>query len=520
MNVSLVEVAGANFRTDEKSDELNTKFMERLGMQKRYLPARLAIARSLAKPGSFELSGSTQDSGKVIKGDTLFGTGTTLSVWLALIMERSEQPDMNLKQLLQEVGAHWRRGIELLDRDWKQAGEDVPQFVKLLVEVADLPASGRTRAGSVGDESVQVVSSGLIEVPIGEVGEDVATGEKVAWNLNGRGGSPHCAVMGGVGTGKTRTAVSMLQAIREHAKVPLLTFDFKDDLTADSGGDYQLDKDFEAKVLEPPRTPIPLDVLWMRSTSDIDIAEAASRFRDSFGRLKGSRLGAKQRTAVHDAVSSALKSQAAIGSATDTRAPCELTHIKQALKMLYEEREWRDDGATSTMEEICRHPLFAPTYQPSEFFKRSWVIKLPPNVPEDSRTIVVNLLLDALDQHLNSLADTDLSPDGARGLRILCMIDEAHQILKNRLPSLSSLIRMSRSKGGAIMLISQSPDDFSGEDDEFLSEMGLVVAFATNASSRHVTRILGKGTNLGALQDGQCFAKRRGDQTSKKIKAW
>ena len=50
MSFSLVEVAGANFRTNEESDELNTKFMGRLGMRKRYLPAALAISRSLAIP--------------------------------------------------------------------------------------------------------------------------------------------------------------------------------------------------------------------------------------------------------------------------------------------------------------------------------------------------------------------------------------------------------------------------------------------------------------------------------------
>ena len=37
MSISLVEVAGANFRTDYDSDKLNTDFMGRLGMRKRYL---------------------------------------------------------------------------------------------------------------------------------------------------------------------------------------------------------------------------------------------------------------------------------------------------------------------------------------------------------------------------------------------------------------------------------------------------------------------------------------------------
>lgn len=372
-----------------------------------------------------------------------------------------------------------------------------------------MSGGSRTRLGGSADGTT--FTTGQIAVPIGEIAEDVVTKEKVVWDLNGPGGSPHSAIMGGVGSGKTRTAVAMLRSIRQQASVPLLAFDFKGDLGTDAAGEgYHLDELFGAKVLEPPREPIPLDVLSLRSRDEIDISEAASRFRESFSRLKGSRLGDRQRTALHDAASLAL------GSNTT----CELRHIRDALVNIYEESEMKEDGAIATMREICRFPLFEPKFDPTTFFQKSWIIKLPPNVAEDSRTIVVNLVLDALDQYLNSLVDAERGADGARGLRILCMVDEAHQVLGARLPALANLIRMSRSKGGAVMLISQSPDDFSGEDDEFLSEMGLVAAFSTNAPPRNATRILGKGANLSALQTGQCFAKRRGDQAAKRIKAW
>lgn len=510
MSISLVEVAGANFRTDYDGDELNNEFMKRLGMRKRYLPARLAISRSLAVHAAPEPLVEDHDPGKVIKGDTLFGTGTALSVWLALIVERSGQADLDTRKLVALIGAHWKRGLELLDREWEQAEQDVAKFVKRLVEVAELPTSGGRKRQSGGSTLGATFSKGQINVPIGEIAEDVTSKEKVIWSLNGQGGSPHSAIMGGVGSGKTRTAVAMLRSIRDQANVPLLAFDFKGDLGTDaSGGGYHIDELFGAKTLEPPRLPIPLDVLSMQSRGEIDIAEAASRFRESFARLKGSRLGDRQRTALHTASTRALVSQ----------SPCELRHIRDELIGVYEELEMKEDGAISTMQEICRFPLFEPTHDPAAFFQQSWIIKLPPNVAEDSRTIVVNLVLDALDQHLNSLVDAESSADGARGLRILCMVDEAHQILGSKLPSLSNLIRMSRSKGGAIMLISQSPDDFSGEDDEFLSEMGLVAAFSTNAPPRNAARILGKGANLGALKTGECYAKRRGDQ-ARKLKAW
>jgi hypothetical protein len=187
---------------------------------------------------------------------------------------------------------------------------------------------------------------------------------------------------------------------------------------------------------------------------------------------------------------------------------------------VYAERELKEDGAIATLEDICRFPLFEPVEAPADFFRKSWVISLPAKVPESSRGIVVNLVLDALDRHLNSLPEAPTDADGNRALRIVCVIDEAHRILGTKLPGLSALIRQSRSKGGSVMLISQSPDDFSGEDDEFLDEMGLVIAFATNAKPAAAGRILGRGANLATLGPGECLAKRRGTSTARRVAAW
>ena len=90
MSLTLVDVAGHNFRTDEDSDKLNQAFMGRLGVKARLVPARLAIARSLATQGQPPSLPEGVDLGKSIKGDTLFGTGSDLSTWLALIVQKSK----------------------------------------------------------------------------------------------------------------------------------------------------------------------------------------------------------------------------------------------------------------------------------------------------------------------------------------------------------------------------------------------------------------------------------------------
>lgn len=526
MSITIVDVAGADFRTDLDADNLNTKFMERLGMTKRYLPARLAIARSLSMSASADLDLDGNAHGKPIKGDTLFGTSDELLVWLTLIVEHFGQPVLEVKQFRALVYAHWRRGISSLDHDWSlaeqaSAGSSVGEatvfgFLKRLAVAAELPAMSGGRLQLDGNDvpPVDFGFMGKVSVPVGEIGEDVDSKEKVVWEMNGKGGSPHSAVMGKSGSGKTVMAAAMLRAIRRQIPVPLIAFDFKGDLFDFTGVKEKtsLGEVFEAEIVEPPSVPVPLNVLTVPQNGDvsINIHQAAQRFRDSFSRLKGSQLGDLQKGRVYEAASRALSSQKV----------CELYHIRDQLAQIYDENDIRKDGALTMMEELCRFPLFRPDLSSREFFQRSWVIKLPLNVPSDSRIIVTNLLLDALSQYLGSLVDTDVDENGARALRVLCMVDEAHQILTTKLPSLTDLIRMSRSKGGAVMLVSQSPDDFSGEDDEFLDNMGLVASFTTNAKPRAAQRVLGlsRGKNLSGLEEGVCIA--RVDKATKKIKAW
>ena len=80
---------------------------------------------------------------------------------------------------------------------------------------------------------------------------------------------------------------------------------------------------------------------------------------------------------------------------------------------------------------------------------------------------------------------------GTRDLRHLTMLDEAHVILSTKLPALGNLVRMSRSKGGTLMLISQSPDDFEGAEDGYLDNMGMTLAFNTQARPGPTKRIFG-----------------------------
>lgn len=502
MGIKLIDIANTDFRTSKDADDLNDAFMTRLGVKSRFIPARLAIARSLLLDANISLDQKVEKSGRAIKGDTLFGTGEDLTVWLGLIVEASHARDSVTKGDISEaVAAHWKRGLKSLEDDWNSVGQEISGFLSLLAANSKLPSVGDTTTGGDGGALPSTKHNRTIELPIGSHSQNLETEERFTWPINGSGGSPHCAIMGGVGSGKTFTARHTLEALRAQSEVPFLAFDFKGDLGSKTEKAYKLDTLFGATSLSLPRTKIPLDVLKLYDTDDVGIKSAARRFLNSFENLKTGAVGDVQAERVLEATTSALQ----------TRKPCKIEDIKEHLDEIYEEAEHKKDGATSLMNMLCEVPLFSATMSPEDFFSQSWIIDLPNDVDETTKKFVVNIVLDALNQYLNSLPDSELSPeDNARNLRIFCLVDEAHKILKTKLPALGELIRMSRSKGGAFMLISQDPDDYSGVDQDFLSEMGLIAAFSSNSSSSAVKNIFGAGQKLNELRQFECLVKTRG----------
>jgi DNA sulfur modification protein DndE len=507
MSLTLIDVAGANFRTSREADRINDRLMSALGVRARYAPARLAIARSLSLPAPPNVEEATEDeTNRTIKGDTLFGTGADLGAWVALVVERAEKSDLTKKELQLLISAHWHRGAKILENDWEECGEDLPDFLNRLCETAGLSMGPRRRKRRGEGEKFKPkeLVALPIEVKIGEIGIDLETKEPVTWVLNGPGASPHVAIMGAVGSGKTRTARAMLQQIHETCGAPMVAFDLKGDLRDDD----RLIDIFDAEVIDVLRTPLPLDVLALPDAEDeTEIKMASARFQESFSRVKKGTFGANQMDALREAVQQALR----------TNTPCSLDNVKQALRTVYTRRQMKPDGAMATFNQLCEFRLFDPDLPPEEFFEQSWIITFP-QATEEIRRMVSYLVLDALDRWMNSLADSPTDQSGNRAIRTLCVIDEAHQLLGMRQQALSNLVRMSRSKGGVVMLVSQKPDDFEGEEDDFVGDVGLFASFRTNAKPGAARRVL-QQTNLSDLGTGVCIA-RLGGGHPQYIQAW
>jgi len=354
MGVEIAELSRTTFRTTRDADQICERLTAKLGWRHRYVAARLAIARSLSLPSSPPLLTDEEgdDMATALRGMQLFGEGNAQSAWLALITQRAGEAEMSKRAFQALVTAHWKRGAELLQHDWEHSGQDMARFVAKLAELASFSDDPEND----GDRTATPYPSTLtdeVHLSVGEVAQDIRTGESVTFALNGAGGSPHMAIMGAVGSGKTRTAVNMLTALRQIGGVPLLAFDFKGDLAEGLGDAYAAD------ILRPPEDSIPLDILHVPSTDDTTIKTAAARIRDSIASVKSRRPSGVQSEALREAITTTLRAHSKSGAIT-------LKDVAQALENEYEERERKPDELTATLNELTQFDLFAPTTAPGQ----------------------------------------------------------------------------------------------------------------------------------------------------------
>ena len=506
MSVDLLRAINASYRVTKEADSQCRDLLRNLGHEARYMAARLAIARSLSNPDAPETIGDDEDLAVAIKGQQLFGDGDDPNAWIALIVEHANQSDISQREFRSLVASHWRRGAALLSRDWEEAGGDVHTFVARLAEIANLSGGAVVAVSPVGGGMGQTAVTTAIELPVGPVSEDARVNESVVFHLNAPGGSPHMAIMGGTNSGKTYTATTILSRFAAYGKFPFLAFDFKGDLSGKLAGDVG------AKIVSPPRMPVPLDVLAVGQNDAVGIAEAAARIRESIARVKGAKLGGVQADALREAIQAVLRAR------TDER-PAEIRDIARALAVEYQRRDRQEDELTATLNELTQFTLFDPQMSPSEFFSGSWIVGLPQDGAPEARRLIVNMTLDSLDRWLNAQPDAPVV-DGRQSIRHVCMLDEAHIILRTKLPALSNLIRMSRSKGGVFMLVSQSPDDFEGQEEGFLDNMGLTVAFNTQAKPGPTRRVFGSGFSLTDMAVGEALCRIRTEAKTRHIVAW
>jgi len=501
--ITLENVLVSNFQTSGEADKISDDFKSKLGFTVRYRVARLAIGRSLGEP-TFPTQ-NIDSSGRPLRGELLFGMDE-LPLWVAVLTTniRRYYPngELTIASLQNAVKRHWHRGVQLLLDDWAAAEGDYNRFIEILItrraQLPDTVVQTPSSPTSSGRKSEGASFTGPAKPVHIRLGNELDGGVPYEWLVNGVGYSPHVAIMGQAGSGKTRTMLEALKQVREQTGVPVILLDLGKGELAD---DERLAQALNAKVLRVPANAIPLDMFYGSDQGDdSDVADAVMGFRDSFIKVISGNVGAVQK----DNIKEALRPYFA------SRERITLKDVKGWLKDYYEENELKTDSVISTINDLTEWNIFSADFSPSQFFSQSWIITFA-NAQDTVKNLSAYLLLDALNTWMKRLDAAPQDAQGHRALRCVLGIDEARHILASKHKALSDIIRLHRSKGLVVMLASQSPDDYEGEADDYLENIGLPVCFKTNADSTKVLENMFKHKpQMSSLPSGVCLTLKDG----------
>ena len=509
------QVWGAQFKPTEESAAFEDKLRTALGLQYRYEASRLLIGRSLAEPTPPDpLPSGTKFFSKPIPGQNLLGEHEDL--WLsAIILDGRLGETATVEDFRTLIEAHWARGFRLI-RDELEACQG--NEIKLIQRLADrLPD---IHAGVGRDPGMEASGpTGEIRLKVGSVSRILAGDKSIEFAINSAGVAPHIALMGKIGSGKTTTGIQVALELVEKAGIPFLFIDPKGEFVEGNRPIGRLSS-LVGKVgaIEVGTVPIPLDFLPPSTAPANRIAKAAMSLRDTIA-LCCSSVGDLQKDLLRTVIQNVLNGgdDRSLEAIRDNYERGLLANNKSGV-----------DSVVSRLNELTNPdmPCFEPQMSPNQFFRQSWIISLK-ELPEELKRLVTLLLLDTVSTFLLEQTDSDC-PEGYRQLRHLLVVDEARKILREKKSeSLVDLIRKGRSKGSVVMLLSQDPSDFEGQADDFLSQLGVVIAFACNQTKSGLGALGGVfGRKLQAaefsdtqLEAGVAFVKLP-NRVAERIRCW
>ncbi len=496
-----------------KTTAATKEFLERLtratGIRRNYW-TRAALGLSLSLDSSPNLDEDLDSDGMEHTRQMLFGDDE--AVLMSLIRQRLHEPVLD-DRLGKIVKSHVERGVQMLQKEYERLNRRGDELMLYLLDQCTTGLRVGIGSSTTVLPPIPVVQTFAVSLVLGTRPK---SSEEISFLLNGPGSAPHVAVMGRNGTGKTRTAVELLSQLQKKAPypIPFLIFDYaKGDIAANAS----LVETTGAKVVRLPGQEIDLAPLAIKERTEDTIGLAAHRFRDTIGAVVRG-LGPKQKSRCLGIIRDAYQ-QARFGTP-------DLQDVVDAAEHLYADNGWPADSLLACLREFTDFPLFrsAENGTQHEFLHKSHIVDIH-GLPEDLRKLTVFLTLDRLYSEVMELPDAPLDNNGKhRQVRMIIVIDEAHHYLPCKQPTLEKIVREVRSKGVAVWLLSQSPDDFDQPRYNFAREMGLAIVFSCVLEKpKMLEALLGGKINpqrLSQLPTGVAITRLPGSDSTVEVQAW
>lgn len=178
-----------------------------------------------------------------------------------------------------------------------------------------------------------------------------------------------------------------------------------------------------------------------------------------------------------------------------------ITELFQSIENYYSSNNRRPDSLFAGIQDLTTNIFNCDINNPN-ILDKSLYLNLPPALSDSLRQLIVFLLLRFYNTYFSSTNDCEPT-DNIFPLRYVIVIDEAHIYLKNRnaRKALEELLRLLRSKGVIIVMLSQGVEDYKTKDFDFASQVKLPICLnVQNKDYKAISKFVGTPSSKFKLE--------------------
>jgi DNA sulfur modification protein DndE len=453
-----------NVRTSEENKRIVTELSNKLNLGSENYIARIALAYSLATRQRYNLDTDQRDSkGKEYKEDVLFGKYKDFYVAMICQQYNLYKTDKDIPRYFK---IHIDQGLEAiyrlfeLNKNYTSIDFLIDNIEKGISALEDIDIGPEPIANY--NQRVKKSSYGeLIKI---QVGKDLNNSEPIFFRPNDLSihNNAHVAVAGNSGTGKTYFALNFLKQFVEssNGQVNFIYLDFKGLKKEDEEKLRPFFSETKTTLIDAPHAPFPVNPLsFIDNVNEKNKLMGISKFVDIIASYSG--IGKNQQQTLKDAAKDVF---------------FEKKHGEYpSMREIYERVLEKEGDKSSTLREILEslsdYDIFQTEVDTSNnFLNKNYYFSLSGDLNKALRFTSVFLVINYIYNTFMNMENAVVE-DGIQSMRYVLLIDEAHVIFKDKKSQdlLEKILREIRSKGVAIVLLSQGIEEFNQPAFDFSS---------------------------------------------------
>lgn len=479
-----------NIRTSEANKPIVQDLTKRLNLGAENYIARIALSYSIAKGDKLDLERDIQDSkGKEYKEDVLFGRQRDFYVAIICQHYNIYKSDANIPRYIK---MHIDHGLQTINHlfETNKNYSSIDFLLENIEKGIDALEDLEVGVEHVKNNNQQIQKSyfkGLLQIA---VGSEIESGKAIIFepnNLNNHNNA-HVAVAGNSGTGKTFLALNFLEQIVECSggATNFVYLDFKGLKKEDEQNLKSFFDKTNTQYIDAPHNPFPINPLsFIDNINEKNKLMGISKFVDII--TSYSNIGKNQQQTLKDATKEVFNEK------KNGEYP--------SLREIYERVIELEGDKSSTLKEILESLSDYDIFQTEvdnkkSFLNNNYYFSLSGDLNKAIRFTSVFLVINYI---YNTFMNMENAPieNGVQAMRYILLIDEAHIIFKDKKSQdlLEKILREIRSKGVAIVLLSQGIEEFNQPSFDFSSmcETAFLFDIKDKTNLKLMAKFLGMG---------------------------